>query len=191
MSLLPSSLYIMRLTLGYYPKCSPLSLPFLNLCPTPSWRSERKLDCCIHNQSPLVCKDIRLRKNVHNRWGDAFQMSADENFFCRFSHIYQDLWICGWCRKVDLSEGGNWICTSSTSSSQSSLMSRRRRHSLQSIWKLQRKYQNERSIRSWQNVFTLTMTGGIFHWTRWQGYNINTRRGKRWEVAAKIHRNEN
>ena len=123
MSLLPSSLYIMRLTLGYYPKCSPLSLPFLNLCPTPSWRSERKLDCCIHNQSPLVCKDIRLRKNVHNRWGDAFQMSADENFFCRFSHIYQDLWICGWCRKVDLSEGGNWICTSSTSSSQSSLMS--------------------------------------------------------------------
>ena len=37
-----------------------------------------------------------------------------------------------------------------------------------------------------QLTFTLTMTGGIFHWTRGQGYNINKRREKSGEVAAKI-----
>ena len=44
------------------------------------------------------------------------------SFFCSFLTCW-DLWICGFLQKVDLSEGGNWICPSSSSSSQSSLMS--------------------------------------------------------------------
>ena len=101
MSLLPSSLYIMRLTLGYYPKCSPLSLPFLNLCPTPSWRSERKLDCCIHNERPLVCKNIRLRISII----DGVMHSKCLLMRISFADFLTYIRICGF-----VGGAGKWIC---------------------------------------------------------------------------------
>ena len=121
----PPSPYIMELTLGYYLDCFTSSLQFLNFRQKFPARGRSREEIWFR-KFLLSLKSKLLSENIfeiHKYFGfrNIANTTTTKNGFKIF-HILV-WWICGCCRKVDLSEGGNWICTSSTSSSQSSLMS--------------------------------------------------------------------
>ena len=117
----PPSPYIMELTLGYYLDCFTSSLQFLNFRQKFPARGRSREEIWFR-QFLLSPKSKLLSENIFEiHFRNIANTTTTKNGF-NFFHILVR-WICGCCRKVDLSEGGNWICTSSTSSSQSSLMS--------------------------------------------------------------------